>query len=420
MPSQLLAYGCSYLVEGCRTIAYLDNSDHPFSPNRNVSGSFNTCGCCITPDAFDLPASGEFVSPAADPAPWYNAADERSDHYFGALILSWKETQPYLREQLETRIGGRAKAPKLNRKEVNVRFLLVVDDACAIPFAKAEFLQTLTMASVEEGPCSLPQLRWHECKNPGNCGDPDYSIRGFPLAVATKVEWVEDEVPSCLGLIAEVTFTAELPWVYELTPEVLVEDLTIIAGVGFCTLCPDTCPPESTECVNENAATIVDPPAVTVDGNFCEPAFLYTNTFVVADSVDIGDDTLEIIVSIGSTPMRNLRIKAWPNPLGLSSAEDFLCETPDFDIALPGPFPADSIITIDGKSRSSTLICNGVTQNGRNWIESPDGNPFSWPDVSTDGLLIVLESSAMETNTGVPHTASDAKVTVNLYHRELR
>jgi len=399
----------------------METVGHPFAPSNGVTGAgIRACGCCIAPDVFDLPVSGEFVSPTADPAPWYEATDERSPHYLGALLLSWKETQPYLREQLETRIGGRSKAPKLNRKEVNVRFLLVVDDACAIPFAKAQFLQTITMASVEEGPCSLPQLRWHECKNPGDCDDPDYSIRGFPLAIATKIEWVEEEIPSCLGLIAEVTFTSELPWVYELTPEVIVEDLTIIAGVDYCTLCPDVCPDVTDECINENVGTIVDPPVVAVSGAFCEPASLYTNSFAVADSTDIGDDTLEIIVTVGSTAMRNLRIKAWPNPLGLSDPEDFLCVTPDFDIGLPGPFPAGSIITIDGKSRTSTLICDGVSQNGRNWIESPDGTPFTWPDVTTDGLLIVLESSAMQTNDFVPHTASDATVTINLYHRELR
>lgn len=421
MPSQFLVYGCCNIVDGCRTLAYLQNANHVFGPGIGApNAGFNVCGCCITPDNDELPASGRFVSPVADPAPWYSASDPRSAHYFGAMIMSWTETQPYLRETLETRIGGKAKSPKLNRKEVVARFLLAVDDGCAIPFAKAHFLQRLTCAGSDEGACGLPQLQWHECKNPGNCNSPDYAIRGFPRAAATKVTWLDDEVPSCLGVIAEVTFSSELPWVYELCPVTVVSDYTITAGTSFCNICKETCPDDPDPCVNENTATIVDPPVVPLTGSFCEPAALYTNTFTIADSADIGDDTLEIIVDVGSYPMRNLRIKAWPNPLGYTSPDELRCTDACFDIALPGPFPAHSRITIDGKSRKSTLYCNNTTQNGRNWIESPDGNPFSWPDVGCDGLLVVLESSAMTTAGGVPHTAGDAKITVNLYHRELR
>ena len=421
MPSQFLTYGCCNLVDGCRTLSYLQTANHIFAPGVGApNAGFSACGCCITPDEEEMPESGKFVSPAADPAPWYSASDPRSAHYFGPMILSWKESQPYLRETLETRVGGKTKSPKLNRKEVVVRFMLCVDDACAIPFAKAHFLQRLTCTSSIEGACGLPDLEWHECYNPSDCNGTDYAIRGFSRAAATSIVWEEDEIPSCLGIIAEVTFTSELPWVYESCPTPVVADLPIVAGESFCNICKPECPIDEDPCVNTCGAGVVEPFRVNLRGCYCEPASLYRNCFTVTKDPRIGEGTLEIIVNVGSGIMRNLRVRAWPNPFGFTSGDDFLCVPPCFDIALAGPFPAYSVITIDGKARKSLLKCNNGTQNGRTWIESPDGQPFTWPDVGCDGLIVCLDASAMTTAEGVSHTADDATLTINQFHRELR
>lgn len=421
MPSQFINYGCCNLVDGCRTLAYLEYANHVFAPGVGGPNSgFTACGCCISPDLDEVPVGG-FKSPKLDPAPWYSASDPRSEHYFGPMLLSWTESQPYLRETIETRVGGKAKSPKLKTKDVVARFLLNVDDACAIPFAKTHFLQRLICASTDQGACGLPSLEWHECYNPSNCNSPDYAIRGLPRAAATSVTWIDDEIPACLGTIAEVVFSSELPWVYEMCPdEIVVDEYPIVAGVSACNICIDECPPVEDPCVNECTPSIVEVPSVLVTGCYCEPASIYRNAFIVNPDSKVGDGTLEISVYTGSHPMRNLRVRAWPNPLGLTTFEEVRCTDPCFDIALPGPFPGDSTIVIDGKSRLSTLACNGGVQNGRSWIESPNGQPFNWPDIGCDGLLVVMDSSAMVTAAGVPHTADDAIITVKKFHRELR
>jgi hypothetical protein len=422
MPNQYVDYGCCNLVNGCRTLAYLKNANHvygdPMCFNSNIYGN---CSCCIELDGDDLPASGSFVSPVADPAPWYNADDPRSQHYLGAMIYDqWKESQPYSRETIDTGTGGRAKKAKLQRKEILVRFILLVDDCCAIPFAKATFLDQFICATSAEGACELPALHWHECYNTADCGDNQHSIRGFPRAAPTSVVWIDDEIDCCIGTIAEVTFTSELPWVYEVCPEVITTDYPIIGGDVECNICKPDCPPPSVACEPPCSPFAIDIPVDKLESCFCEPPAIYSNCFAIAPDNRIGDSTLVVKIYTGSSPLRNFRVKAYANKFGATNPEYFKCEEPCIDMAIAGPVPAYSIIEINGMTRDVWITCNNFRANARNWVESGDGGPFSWPDISCDGLLICLEGSGVEPEGQAPHTAADASISIDRYHRELR
>ncbi len=422
MPNQYLDYGCCNIVDGCRTLAYAGAVNHAISDSLCTPGAIvSSCTCCVNPDPDDLPASGEFVSPMADPAPWYNALDPRSQHYFGAMIVSWKESQPYLREAVDTTTGGRTKRAKLQRKEVVVRFMLVVDDCCAIDFAKAYFLNQFICASSGVGACALPPLHWHECYNKDNCQDFQHSMRGFSGAALTGLQWLDDEMSCCLGVIGEATFAAEFPWVYEVCPENIVTDQLIINGEPQCNFCKqDPCPEPAEACPNPCLPLAIDIPAVEFDVCYCEPFTSYRNCFTFMGDTRIGESTFIIKIFTGSSPMRNFRLRGWANPLGLTDPDLFYCQDTCFDYAFAGPIPANATIEIDGVNREIWITCNNVRSNGRSWVESLDGSPFQWPDVTCNGLLVCLDASAVTPLNGTPHTAADATVTIDRYHREIR
>lgn len=422
MVSQYVDYGCCNVVDGCRSLAYLKSANHTFSDPMCINTDvFNNCSCCITPDMDDYPSSGQFVSPVADPAPWYNPDDPRSQHYLGAMIYDqWKESQPYIRETIDTTTGGKTKRGKLKRKEIVARFILLVDDCCAIDFAKATFLNQFLCASTASGACELPSLIWHECYDSNNCDETSHSIRGFPRAAMTSINWIDDEIECCLGTIAEVTFSSELPWVYEMCPENIVTDLPIIAGEDVCKFCEEDCPEVEDPCVNQCLPLNINIPKVTLETCYCEPISIYRNCFAIPPDGRIGESTLKITINTGSGIMRNFRIKAYANKFGFTDPTYFRCETPCIDIAVAGPIKANSILEIDGVTRDVWLTCNNQKSSGRNWVESTDGSPFSWPDIACDGLLVCLESSAVVTSLGVAHTAPDATISIERLHRELR
>lgn len=420
--NQYVDYGCCNIVDGCRTMAYMSTVNHPLSQGACLVGSaMQPCSCCVTPDEDDLPVSGSFVSPVLDPAPWYNVNDPRSGHYLGAMIYDeWTESQPYVRETVATTAGARAKRAKLQRKEVLARFILMVDDACAIDFAKAWFLNQFICSTEGGGACELPSLHWHECYDTADCNDNQHSIRGFPRAAVTNLDWIEDEIDACMGIIAEVTFAAEYPWVYEVCPETVVEDLLIIAGDSACTICEDPCPTLPDPYENPCSPLTIVLPEVQLDSCYCQPPGIYKNCFKIDEDGRIGESTLEIVIDAGSSIMKNFRIKGWANPLGTEDPDYFRCVDPCIDIGVAGPLAPYSKMRIDGTTRDVTITRNNTTVSGRNWVESGDGSPFSWPDISCSGLFLCLEASAVENDDGTVHTAPDATISIYRYHRELR
>ena len=422
MPSQYIEYNCCAVVDGCRTFAYMNTVGHMMSPDACLPGTgFTDCGCCIPPTEEDIEnglAPATFVSPVLDPAPWYSPDDPRSSHYLGALLMKWDESQPYIRETVATGSGGKAKGAKLRQKEVVARFLLAVDDCCAINFAKAYFTRQMTCTG-SEASCDPPSLEWHECYNPENCNSFPRAFRGMPLTSVTNIEYLDDEMPCCLGTIAEVTFASELPWIYEMCSDVLVDELPIVDGDAACTICPEPCPEIPEPCANPCSVTTIELPVEEMTGCYCEPWEVYQNCFKIDSSRRVGEDTLKITVSSGSHPLNMLRFKAWPNPIGVDEESVFRCVEPCIDIAIPGPIPAHSKIEIDGMTRRSLLYCGISIQNGRRWIESGDGSPFSWPDVGCEGLFVCLTSDAAVID-GIPQTASDATIKIERFHRELR
>jgi hypothetical protein len=420
MPNQYVSYGCCPIVDGCRTIAYLKWAQHIMAPNACGPGSgiVGTCDCCVE-QTDESDAVIVYEDPINDPAPWYSPNDPRSGYYLGAALYSWDESQPYIRETVDSLVGSKAKGAKLRKKEIVARFILAVSDACAVPFAKAYFMSQITCASSDDGSCGLPPLEWHECYTPTDCDDTAHAFRGLPRTAVTSVEWLDDEIEACLGVVAEVTFASELPWVYELCPDSVTENLNIVGGEPFCNFCGPACPEASDPCENPCFTDIVVPPSEIPQGCYCEPIEVYKNCFNIRRGGRIGEDTLKITVYTGQFPLSSLRIQGWANPLNVDDSSVFECVDPCLDIAIPGPIPAFSTLVIDGMTRRALLTCNNNTQNGRSWIESPDGAPFQWPDVGCDGLMLCLTSNAATVN-GVPQTAADATISIERYHRELR
>lgn len=420
MPNQYLDYGCCNIVDGCRTLAYAKTVGHAIAdPIYNPVSTMNSCNCCVTPSEEELPAGGAFVSPISDPAPWYEPTDPRSGHYLGAMIRSWKESQPYLREAVDTTTGGRTKRAKLQRKEIAAQFVLFVDDPCAIEFAKTYFLNQFVCNSSSD-PCSLPTLEWHECYNPSSCDSDVHSMRGLVGVSLSSLNWLEDEIPSCYGIVCDVVFAAEKPWTYEMCPENIVEDLVIVTGEEICNICEDPCPALSTACENPCLPLAISIPKVEFSTCYCEPWAVKRQSFAINADPRTGESTLDISIFTGSYDMRNFRIKGWSKQTGSIDPNDYRCEDPCIDIVVPGPLPANSVIEVDGVTQEIWVTCNNVKQSGRSWVETPDGSPLTWPDISCDGLVIVLEASALVTAGGVPHTAPDATITIDRYHRELR
>lgn len=275
------------------------------------------------------------------------------------------------------------------------------------PFTQPDAFRTLKNVGLIDGPKILDQRRIGCSSGCGNIScDGDTLIMHVEFSLLAGNPYLFS-CPVCL--CAESPFpTAGLPecnWVK-------VADSNN-PGIN-CTeedVCPPTadCSVDSTDACPKLNLPVLPP---FVDACFCRAlAPVQFCCSVPADSFGQFFEGAPVIeIYSGSSALRSTTIRFFENLIGQECCDVATNPCVNCDELLIRFIPANSTMTIDGTTRSITLLCPGMTTPIQ--AEHLTVTPFSWPMLQCIDFCICTE-----TDGGV--AASDATVTVSIVPREM-
>lgn len=445
------------IVNVARTLAYLDAGFGPLG--LRVDGG---CACPRIRELIECD-SNPYVSPAIDPAPWYDASVPESADFGGLYITEFEGLgSTYTRTPIDKVTGG-AVLGRLQPKPRTLtwRGFLFGRSDCAVqyglswltanlkgtgcfcggedldlmvccpeltenppvsgcaslpainrpencpPFTQPDAFRLLKNVGLLEGPIILSQRRIG-CKtscNSGSCaGDTVIIEVEFSLLAGNPYLY---GCPVCL--CAEQSFPVS-------DADCLVDPrwVKVIDG-GDTTNCEgEVCPPPF-DCT---AADEVCPPAVLPnipefqDGCFCDPIDpVQFCCEIPADSFGKFFEGAPVIeIFSGSAPMRATTVRFFDNPQGLPCCD--VAENPcrECDSIQIRFIPANSTMTIDGTTRQVTVQCPGM--GSPILADHLTVTPFAWPILQCINYCICVETEGAI-------VAPDATVSILVVPREM-
>jgi len=154
---------------------------------------------------------------------------------------------------------------------------------------------------------------------------------------------------------------------------------------------------------------------------YCEPWASFRACCTYDNPFQWNEATSFIEVRAGSREIRNMKIEAFRNPWGAQGVacpcdpndEFWRCKEPCTSLLIP-QLPSGSRITIDSRTRVvEVTFAGGKRANGLRFIESADGRPFDWFDISQCAQLCVVVAADCTT------IAEDAQVSIGFVNRYL-
>ena len=398
----LLYFAGTEVGSNSRVLSYL----------RGSSRAVATPGCsCVEPAAVgDAP----YVSPAADPAPWYDPDEPESARFGGVWIesVTGLSDSPYQRQATQ-RLGDGAVVSRGRRasKELTITAWLFAADCCGADYG----LQWLTAALYSScTQCDGDELCFLSCcprpvaESPGAAQGPDGRWWDTPQRIRTLTGAALLSGPTLVtrsrgcegapcGEGVEMRPMYQVVWVMNADPCVWRRPVEVVDGQFWplptgdepcnITWTTDCCDPYRPGCSCEGpcsgdpqCATLPAPPVPPP----VEPDCICIPLQVVRQCVDITPDlvpnweeaSLLITINSGSQPMRNLSINVWPNVLDRDP--DQLNECQACGVYYVTYVPANSTLTIDGRTCTARLDCPGnATRNAANEVYGSAGGPMS-------------------------------------------
>lgn len=442
------------IVNDGRTLTYLQSGYGP--PTLQVTGA---CVCPQIRELIDC-STPPYATPTTDPAPWYDSSVPESADFAGFLTAEFQGLgSTYTRTNVDKITGGavlgrlRPQARTLTwrgflfgRSECAVRYGLawmtanlkgsgcvcggeeldlmiccpdltatppvsgcsnlpaIAKPASCPPFTEPDAFRTLKSVGLVDGPKILSQRRTG-CS--GGCGDSgcdeeslimeiEFSLVAgnpflFGCPVCLCVDQTFDFAPDCMDYWVKVLDSNSAP---ECAASACEE-------VTPCDQTDDHC----------QLATLPTIPAFE-DNCFCEPVVpIQVCCPISADDFGQFFEAAPVIeIYSGSAPMRATTVRFFENLNALDCCDVSANSCLNCDNVQVTYIPRDSTLTIDGSTRTVTLLCPGSMDPIQ--AEHLTVTPFSWPLLSCSDFCICVETDGVT-------AASNASVTVSLVPREM-
>lgn len=438
------------VVNHARLQAYVD---------AGFGGSFESidiCGCpALTPEAL----GAAYVSPAADPAPWYDANVPASGEFAGLWVLSMTghDERPTSRTVSQAVTGGGVfSRQRIVPRTIVVQGVLLGSSCCGVAYGLRWLGQALDGCG--EPGCDGTTLGALDCCPPEPAPDildtHGRSMRRVALVSGPSVTRRAGD--GCEGgctadvLFVEFVLSAAEPWLWTPPTEVASEPIPTDDGSacidwvlsdGPCT--PLAACPHGTNC-SDPSCMAASPPEVSGAGScFCRP--IATNrSCVEVDTTAFGSftDLLPIItVEAGSSDLRRFTVSIFTkdDPTaacceGESQDIDYDEATVDYsdpDVYYDGLHPsiadleacdphsvyhvgylqAGGTMTLDGQVRKASVTCDDEVVPAAD-VWGADGAPLTFTPLGCgQTYCIILEADGLFT------PAADAVVTIELSAR---
>ncbi|AFM10395.1 hypothetical protein PIS_006 [Saccharomonospora phage PIS 136] len=352
------------------------------------------CFCESLPEVL---GDGDYVSPAADPAPWYDPHDPRSARFAGLWVESVEGLlDSTIQRTVTQRVGDGAtiSCARASNRTLTVTGWLWAADECGADYGMM-WLRSALLGSRCAG-CNGDDLCLLACcpddLNNGegeDSDDPDVEAQWRTLKNAALISGPDVIQRASAGRgcergarpIYRVQFQISTdPYLWRRPEPVLLESSwPAPTGNEVCNITWNTdplCDPDNPDCLpGANApmpGCVADelcpppppPPRVpaATANCVCLPLTVVRQCFdIPADMVPSWlDAALRIEVSSGNAPLRNLSIRVWENPLGRTPEELDDCAT--LGVYYVTYVPANSTLTIDGVTESSEMHCPGFAR----------------------------------------------------------
>lgn len=376
------------------------------------------CVCPTIPDALgDLP----YLAPEIDPAPWYDPSDPRSAEFAGFWIEEIDGLHDSVIERTVTQRttdGAVKSCARYKDRVLTVTGWLFAKSVCGADYGKF-WLNSVLLGSRcsdcrGDDICLFACCPTNRCDGEGEsesgegedgpCYDTDVQLRTLrgaalisgPDPVATAPGLESDLCVDGARPIYRITFQISAEPYYWRQPITIAEHLPwpMPTGDEVCHIQWNTdgdCDPDNPDCVpganvplagcapDELCPPPPRPPRVpaATASCVCLPLTAVRQCIdVPADLVPSWmDAALRITVHSGETELRNLAIRVWENPDGLTPEQLDLCHTEG--VYYVTHIPAESTLTIDGMAEKSVIRCPGYVVTGADTkVYGPGAGPL--------------------------------------------
>ncbi len=431
-----------------RLKAYMDHGVTPAGARLRVDG------CEALPDVIPCeehrpPTPAGYELPEIDDAPWYDPTVPESRNFAGLLVTDMSISSPVNRRLVQNvghgAVLGRMRHPG---RTIDVEGWLVGKTCCAANYGLKWLTQALLGDLCDCDGCDAHFLSCcPEVSGEDAClvldgvtyvrpaSTPEYQRASDFVRNMYRVGLLDGpEVVQCRGIgcgcgcatLTKVEFTLGVgtPWQY-LEPTVVAENLVLgSCDPDVCTVewvkdpsCADRCEPADCTADPLAPSTPAPPRARTpLAAGVCIPLSQQRTCIEVnaTNEREWFESTLNIEVSAGSEPLRNLMVRLFENPAGLTC-----CDGSAFGDCLPCSslyvryVPAGGTIRIDGEKREARMRCFGVAEvDASTLVYTVEGGGLRWIDLACTPYCLAVDTDCF-------NTAADASISVWQVQREL-
>jgi len=360
-------------------------------------------------------------SPAPLPVPtdadWYDPLLPISLQFAGLLVTNIIGTDSTWSRGITERAtgdGGVFGRGRRTTRKIEVEGYLIGQSCCAVAYG----LRWLARALQDpycgaENACGGTTLTVMDC-----CAAvPEERYRTlFDVALTDGPHIAEDTQISCgcgCATITKVRFTltAGNPSLW-LSPTEVITEATLETGVPVCEWCEPEC--VTTDCADDPDCPEPDPPALPVIANdcVCWPLIRRKHCAAVTVPNKWRDAAIIATVTAGAEALRNLRLDFFANPAGQDCDEiagDACNRCASLAVTYVPPY---STLTVDGRTRTVTLVCQGAERSGDRNIGSGTGGTWTFPILDCTPYCVCWVADDR-------NSPADATVSVSIAAREL-
>lgn len=458
-----LVWNGTEVVNHARLQAYVDAG---FAPNMDA---LDICGCPTLGPSLDT----TYVSPSADPAPWYDAAVPESAEFAGFWLLSvtGDDTRPTSRSVSQSVTGGGVFGrQRVTPRTIVVSGVLLGQSCCGVAYGLRWLGQALDGCTAPG--CDGADLEILSCCPPEDVGSGDlfatYGRTMRRVALSSGPTVTRRAGDGCqAGCTADVIFvefilTAAEPWAWTAPVEMLSESVpldeessgdacvewVLVAEGEGCTeqaaCCRLSACATGAVCGDPNCATPSAPAVATPRSCYCLPLAVNESCHEIETTAfgSVAEVLPIITVSAGSTDLRRLTISFYEKTdpdaeccvtvEGALTYDDAATTYDDADVTYDdatesavdaercnpaavyhvGYLQAGAEMVFDGQVRRALVTCNGISAQASDaW--GLNGAPVDFSPLGcARTYCVVLEADALY----LP--ADDATVTLELTGRE--
>lgn len=409
---------------------------------RGIAATGAACACAPPGSIGDEP----YVSPALDPAPWYEAADPASAGFGGVWVESVEGLAgSTFGREVSQRLGDGAVVSRGRRAARSLTFTawLFAVDCCSADYGLRWL--SAALASACRG-CAGDELCFLTCcpevtsEAAGGVLGPDGRYWNTPEVTRTLLRSALVSGPTVIDRAVGCEPSAcggtrpmyQVQWVMTADPCVWRQPVALVdrvpwpeptgdepCNIVWTTDCCDTQRPGCVcvgPCQGDPGCPEPEPPPVAPPADpdcVCIP-FNTVGQCVDVDPSEVPvweEAQLVIRVWAGSAPLRNLTITVWPNNLDRPGEDLDDCQA--CGTYYVTHVPASSTLVIDGRTCSATLSCPGqVTQDAGNSVYGSAGGPLSCVSLSCGFRYTVCA------DVDVLNVAPDASLSVEIVRCE--